>query len=608
MTMKRYILAIMLCNLIGGSLFAQQIIDPTVEVTRNFDGKMMSIHKSMLNTSINDSLSSFDLNFSYSIFDKQYKDLYEFSPLPSAKLHGKVDEKYPVLLVKAGINAPLNPYGELYFQPRMKAGNRVVLSSNYNGFWGNLPLENFNSEYRSEKYDQYKINGSSSSFGLNGSYGYNWGQGELNLKLHFNSGFNTYYGYLFNPQAEDNHLYYGFSDERSYMKENSAHRFNKVGAEFNIASVDAGGKGAKFNYRLEIKYLNTSDKLTGSTAINYGNGDNNKLGENLIQASGELGPTFGKYNKFSIGFNSENVLYNGLQEYKYGLYEIAPQYTFDMGRWHINAGIILSGRYKSKDDTDKYHTPVFAKADIAYELDKENLWIYAKVDGANITNRYSAILEDNRWISQSSDLKATSIPLRVRGGIRGQIHNKLSYNVNACYTIYEGLIQFVGAEPDPNAPIGTIPDNRLYAVYSNHREFSLGASINWKSKDFEAGTSVEYSNYTDGKKSTLANGHKPFGYAPFKWNLHALYNYRSRVFVGITSQFRSKTPVWSRLYTTEECFISPMLNLGIEARYAVNRTITLFVKGENLLDNTLQYYPQYIEKGISFGGGLLVKL
>ena len=96
---------------------AQQRIDPTVEVEKEFDSKMTNIVKTPLNTAIPDSLTSFNLDFNYSIFDKPYKDLYEFSPLPSAKLQSSIQEKYPVLMAKAGIGYQLSPIGEIYYHP-----------------------------------------------------------------------------------------------------------------------------------------------------------------------------------------------------------------------------------------------------------------------------------------------------------------------------------------------------------------------------------------------------------------------------------------------------------------------------------------------------------
>ena len=65
------------------SLCAQQKIDPTLEVNRDFDGKLLEIHKTTLNTTFADSLSRFNLDSIYSIFNKPYIVMYEFNSLLS---------------------------------------------------------------------------------------------------------------------------------------------------------------------------------------------------------------------------------------------------------------------------------------------------------------------------------------------------------------------------------------------------------------------------------------------------------------------------------------------------------------------------------------------
>ena len=123
---------------------------------------------------------------------------------------------------------------------------------------------------------------------------------------------------------------------------------------------------------------------------------------------------------------------------------------------------------------------------------------------------------------------------------------------------------------------------------------------------FEA-TSVEYSDYTKSRHATLGDGYRAIGYAPFKWDLEATWNYRERVWIGITSNYRSATPTWNATFFNEEIDFNPFLNLGVNAGYSVNRNFSVYLKGENLLNKQIQYYPQYLEKGISFAAGVLVK-
>ncbi len=582
--------------LYGQSALAQNI-DPTVEVQRDFDGRMTNIHKSHLKSTIPDSLSNFNLSFNYSIFNKPYKDLYEFSPLPSADLQGKVEEKMPVFLAKAGLGFPLTPLAEIYYQPKLKGGNTLQLNAAYNGFYGNLNTLSIDPK-RLEivKNKEFESHSSNTDFGAGATYGYHWKNGELSLDLGYNANACSYYGFYTAPST---------AVSEKFMTDSCSHKWQQLGARFNIRSVDARVSKVRFHYNLNINYLNTADKLPQNSVI-YDVSKGNKMNENYIRAYGEFGPTIGKYNMITIGFNSENALYSGIQDYKYGIYEIIPQYTFEKGRFKFKGGVKISGRYKSKEQTDIYHNTIFAVGEISFELARRNLWLYGIVDGGNCINSYSMLLGENRWIAQDTDLRAGSVPFLVKGGFRGQIRNKFSYNLYARYAVHNGLVQYVGGLPSAAAyPVNK--DSRLNAIYSNHREFTLGGELKWESKSVSAGTCVEYSNYTRGKKSTLKDGLRAIGYAPFKWDLHATYNYRERIWIGITSNFRGATPTWFVAYPDDEIECSPFLNLGVNAKYAISRNLSVYIYGENLLDSQIQHYPQYLEKGISFGAGILVK-
>ncbi|MBR5736249.1 MAG: hypothetical protein IKX60_05620 [Bacteroidales bacterium] len=65
--------------------FAQ--IDPTVVVDREYEGKIdVDVRMPETPVAIADSLKVFDVSFDYSIFDRPFRDLYEFSPYQAASL------------------------------------------------------------------------------------------------------------------------------------------------------------------------------------------------------------------------------------------------------------------------------------------------------------------------------------------------------------------------------------------------------------------------------------------------------------------------------------------------------------------------------------------
>ena len=49
-----------------------QKIDPVVEVTRDYEGRLMVVHKPLQTMPVADSLQHFDLEFEYSVNDSPY--------------------------------------------------------------------------------------------------------------------------------------------------------------------------------------------------------------------------------------------------------------------------------------------------------------------------------------------------------------------------------------------------------------------------------------------------------------------------------------------------------------------------------------------------------
>src|SRR5574344_2911395 len=97
-----YVLSLFVFSILytTGNIFGQDSINPTVEVRREFDGKLLEISKSPLDTKYSDTLMKFNLQFDYSFFDRPYSDLYEFSPIESVNLNRKGVISYPLFYTK----------------------------------------------------------------------------------------------------------------------------------------------------------------------------------------------------------------------------------------------------------------------------------------------------------------------------------------------------------------------------------------------------------------------------------------------------------------------------------------------------------------------------
>ncbi|HPT06453.1 MAG TPA: hypothetical protein PK500_07375 [Candidatus Egerieousia sp.] len=619
----------------------------TVRVDKNYEGDLTSAGKPKMALNFADTLRNFNLNFDYHIFDKPFRDLYEFSPLPTAQIHSPMQADYPWIIAKLGISIPFSPVATVYIQPNIFKNNTENVSNSlrfkfeHKSYWGKVPLAGFKENGKTTDLNT-KAQANSWNTGGSINYDHQWLKGNLSAEAYYRNVHDSYYGY--NSQrftgyanAPDiNHF-----GNKSFMKNDMSHQYNQGGVNLNISSIDNAIYTGKFRYDLNLAYSNTSDKAKIATLSSLAGSSTPlvqkpNIYENWLKLNGEAGPTFGKYSMVTIGVNSESVFYTGIQDYHYSLLEGTLQYKFNNGRWKFNLGARTSISFKNKDGANKYFTYISPKATVSYELIDNKLWAYGIADGGNDVNSYSSMLRKNRWIAPIIDMRASSVPLIAKAGLKGMANDKISYDIYAGYAIRKGMLQYVEYEQlmnNAHYPVGstmaTDYSNSIFnALYSSHREFMIGGQTDYKYERVKAGLQFSLSEYTKGKKYsdmqnmvngtvTWINKEEPSGYAPFELNTYAEYNFRERIYIGATVYYRSATPyILGRMsgdgngnYTLKftGAKISDFIDAGVYGQYVINKHFTAFAQLNNLFNSNVQYYGMYIEKTISGGLGVLVK-
>ena len=114
----------------------------TVRVDKNYEGDLTSAGKPKMVLNFADTLRNFNLNFDYHIFDKPFRDLYEFSPLPTVQIHSPMQADYPWIIAKLGISMPFSPVATVYIQPDIFKNNTENVSNSlrfkieHKSYWG----------------------------------------------------------------------------------------------------------------------------------------------------------------------------------------------------------------------------------------------------------------------------------------------------------------------------------------------------------------------------------------------------------------------------------------------------------------------------------------
>lgn len=592
-----------------------------VEVTKDFNTDLTGAKKGTMKIDFSDTLRNFNLNMKYKILERQMRDLYSFTPTPSANISSTKAAETPEFAAKIGLGLPMAPSFGFYYQPTFAslntdATNLLTLKANYDGYYGKARLAGTGDNGMVRTYKD-KTKAYSNKAGVSAAYTTLWSDGQVDAEAFYNRGHYTYYGVNWSYYVNDYNTAEKLAllSSKSYLKDNQSHTYNQVGVKVEAKSSDSDKYEGKFRYNAKLSVTYTGDDakfglISENTHFKY----STDRKESLIKASVEAGPTIGKYSMVTVGVNSESSLFSGNfgDKYNFSLLDASLSYRLRRDKLSMDLGAKVSFNFNNKSGTDKYHHYIFPKVSILYEMTEGATWGYLNADGGNDINSYASLLERCPYIYPLIDIRESSTPVEVKAGIKGIEGGNFSYNFYMGGAYRKGLLQFYG--------------NPINAVYSNHVEFNLGFQTDYKMRGFAAGAGAKYSFYSDGKMyrgfvqnisgaeitdATVENRVakcKPAGYPPFEANLYAEWNWDEKLFIGATLYGRSKTmatPFTQWADRTQK--YKAYANLSLYAQYAINDNITAYAFAGNLLNKDIINYGMYVEKGINGGLGVLIR-
>ena len=553
-------------TLITSSLFAQQKIDPTLEVRRDFDGKLIDITKSKVPTNIDDSISKFNLSFDYTVFNKPVRDLYEFSPLPSAQIEKKGLEKYPVFQANLAASIPFAPYASLYYQPNLPQGLNLLLFGEHSSYFG-------------------KINNIQAPDHLNRGglkFGFAWDRGEAGIDLEGSNRLATLHGFGTTPS-----FFQPESLSRKYMRDTLSRRFNTFDGGFYVRSTNSSPRA--FNYLLSANYIHTDDL----SKINL-----KEVNENYFKLAADIGPSFGLHHKVMAAIEFENA--QSTKNPGFGRYSLTvhPRYIFTQKRWLFEAGVKINK--SAEQDKEGFNLYFRGKASIA--LIPSNLWFYAETDGGTMFRSYQSLLRENNFISQAIDIKNTEIPFSGQIGFKGQVIDRFSYHLFGSYTRYKNEIFYKIADDADWDGMRNI----FLANYASMNKFSAGAELSWKSNEFEAGVRALYNHFS--RTDSLP----AYNHSPLEIDIHARYNWRGRITAGAELIHKSSMTILTRptIINTNEVAIKtkPYTTLNLSVSYAYNSKISVYLRGSNLFNSKGVWLADYAYRGMNITAGFIITL
>ncbi len=585
---------------------AAQNLDPTVEVTRAYEGKLMEVHKPLLKMEVPDSVRHFDLDFDYSVTDAPYKGAYEFRPYSMDMRPSPAVREHKSFYLRAGAGYQLHPELELLWSPKFKTNSfRMGVYASHKSFFGKywdlsapgleggvvvldrMP-ENAAGERARKGYDVVN------RIGVDGRA--DWEKGMFTFDI-------GYRGLM----------------QDGWMADKVNRFYDALDAKIGLASKKKTG----FIYRLDAGYNLSTDDIS---VLYYTQdcGDKMRMTADELDVDASLGFARDRGDKFLLDLGVNYAGMKGEMGYQGFDLDLVPHYVKESGRWLFDLGVRFSPAIVTSRFVDTYGPDgqlVYPDVRIEYQVVRDAWKLYLDVSGDSEINSYSDLLGFNRHMNPDyckpewEFMDASEEKVNAVFGAEARIGSRFSFNLRGGYVKYadalmDGLYMTSGLS-DSGFPARLKPA----AGYGSYDK--AFAAFDWlldtESVRFDGAVEYAYSWVKD-----LEDAKGLFLPAALRGDVAFTYDWKNRIFVGVDCGFSTRRngsliypgrdAVYGGDYEVRAARIPGYADLGINLEYAATRRFSLWARGGNLLGMTIQRSIMHAEKGPYFTAGICLNL
>lgn len=552
MRIERYIVAL---AALGFALTLKaQDLDPTVTVTRQYQGKIVEVTKPEVKVTIPDSLRTFDLNIDYSIFDNPYRGAYEFNPY-LMDIKPQADGFYGnEFYVRAGAGYALCPTADLVWTPKTPGRFKMSLYASHESHIG---------EYRN--VSAYQVEGR--NWLVNEDADGKWKGYDLMTTAGMNGRLDWKSG-LFSFDLG----YYGIHTDSDMTLSPLRRGYNAADLGFKVASKE--NSADQFVYDFAARYRFAHEAASENRTVSHG-----------LELDFSLGKKINEHSRVIVDLDASMEALTGFRDYA-SVASITPKYVYDKGRLDLTAGLEFALPFMGKTDgyEGKAGQVVYPEVVINFELVEDYLNVYLEADGGLDLNSYADLLASEHFFSslfapsQGRLIDAEAKKYGVKAGIEGRI-SRFYYDLSFGYDDYAAM-PFYASSATSVLPV---------LVYEAAAGMRVDARLGWEAEFFD----VEgHFGWNDMKTPAYV-----FAPAEFEADLRARYNWRRRIFASVSCEFSSSRH-------SEALSLPYYVDLGAGLEYRATRKLSVWVEGRNLLNQTIQRTPVYVEPGINFTAGI----
>ncbi|MBO4605356.1 MAG: hypothetical protein J5667_02290 [Bacteroidales bacterium] len=546
MMKTRHIILSALLALIACGVSMAQTINPSVEVTNDFLSSVDDYNKVVVDPAVPDSVVQFNLNFDYDVFAKPYKGSYDFTPYNIMFIPQTTREKRSVFFMNLGAGYTLHPVATAVLSPRTKGKFAITAYQDFQGYYG--PYRHFDNTIRWDGTSTYDGMDLSERAGI---------QGTLRLAK-TDLMFNVAYNGLF---VRDEII--------------TAGTYHDFGGQIRIASADWADNFMA--YDVEARYNMAVENAVAA------------LKESKFVIRGTLAPVSEAPVGFAMDFNTGYTGYYGALSS--AIYNIAttPKVDFDLWKFHFSTGAKFS--FINRMANNQFYVYPHLKIDIKMVGDKLDL--FAGVTGGDELNSYSRLKRRNHHFHYDAaeaydDLRFSREKYNAFVGLTGSISSLFEYDLRFGHAALENS-PLDGINAAANSAVVKFADYDM-----TYGDFT--AVLDLRSLEFETG--LHY------RKTDIAGLADVFDLPMFSSDFSLTYNLRRRIYLGASLDMALARKMTSSAATPVTYTLPAWYDLGLYGEYKFGQVLSLWVRGGNLLNQTIEKVPFIAEHGVHVTAGL----
>ena len=579
MKTSRYI-ALAAGLLAGVSAWAQNEV---IDVTSTYEAAPPEVQKAELPMAVPDSLLRFDLDYQYSVFDSPYQGSRSFEPYYIG-IQPVAAPQRKILYVKAGAGYSLHPTLDVVFTP--ESSFNLAVTARHDSYFGNW-----------KSLDFVESDGISRIRPVGDSY---WGRDMVNsLGVSASHSSGTW-------SARFAAGYDGISaKDRSLSRDLHS---GYLRADAGTTELDA-----KLFWKAALEYRFSADGMRGFAG-------NRHITENAVRAGFIFGPQIADGHRAVVDLDFDLATYGGYIHSLVGMLTLTPHYDFENEYWRFSLGMRLPMMLRREwSDPLLYHAdaegmhvgrwrlpiPVASVEYIAYS---ELLVPYVSLGGDVTVNRWTSLVGGNHFIDplrvgfDQSPMENSYDRLRLNFGFRGRITHSVAYDLSAGYaSVHNGLtdaIQGPGGFGGGVVPLATY-------VYADSGMAFARAKFNYRENGFAIDGDFCWRNASYDDRATAA-GERLTYMAPshFAGQFRFGYDWHGRLYTGFRFEFETER----KGAGAEDFRVPGWVDLGLDARYVLNRRLSLWATAGNFMGQSIQRTFLHAQSGGFVTAGIIFTL